>query len=157
MHRSFCLAAIVVGLGLGLTACSKSTPDTSSTTTNGQSLTTAPSATDTPPATPGAPGAPGAPGQRGPSHRMQAFLDSCNGKNANDACTVQLASRSLTGTCTQVPQGPNQGQLSCRPSPGQLGPHRGGMDVPGAASSAAPLRPGDPGYIPPPAHPPAAN
>ncbi len=157
MSRSFCLAAIVAGLGI--TACSKSTPDTSTTTTNGQSLTTTtPSASDVAPmpATPGAPGAPGAPGQRGPSHRMQAFLDGCNGKNASDACTVQLASRSLTGTCTPVPQGPNQGQLSCRPSPGQVGPHHPGMDNP-SSSPGATLRPGDPGYTPPPAHPPAAN
>jgi hypothetical protein len=155
MSRSFCLAAIVVGLGI--TACSKSTPDTSSTTTNGQSLTTTtPSASNVTPATPGAPGAPGAPGQRGPGHRMQAFLDGCNGKNASDACTVQLASRSLTGTCTPIPQGPNQGQLSCRPSPGQVGPRHAGMDTPGSSPGAA-LRPGDPGYTPPPAHPPAAN
>jgi hypothetical protein len=157
--RAFAPLALTVGLGaisVLTLACSKKDADPgTTTTTNGDSLTTSPSGA----AAPGAPGAPvapgamsGAPGAGGPGHgmgrHMQVFLDACSGKNANDACNVQLGARALSGTCNALGGGPNQGQLSCRPTPGQFGPRPGAPGAPGAPAPAAPGAPGAPGRAP---------
>jgi pilus assembly protein FimV len=154
--RAFAPLALTVGLGavsvLALGCSKKDAAPSTTTTTNGDSLTTSPSG-----AAPGAPGAPsppgamsGGPGAGGPGHgmgrHMQTFLDACSGKNANDACNVQLGARALTGTCNPLGGGPNQGQLSCRPTPGQFGPHSGAPGAPGAPGAAGmPGAPGAPG------------
>jgi hypothetical protein len=64
-------------------------------------------------------------GASGEHHHMPppAAFDACKGRAVDEACTVQLPDREITGKCAEPPPGSSQNAPACRPEGGPR--HRG--------------------------------
>jgi hypothetical protein len=63
-----------------------------------------------------APGGEPPPGGSAPPHEIPAEAYTvCDGKKADDACTVKMGEREQAGKCAAAPEGASDTRLSCRP------------------------------------------
>jgi hypothetical protein len=63
----------------------------------------------------------GVPGDR-PDHRgpPEEAIAACEGMVSGDACTVEIPSRVMEGTCEAMPWSEDSDELACRPEPVDL-------------------------------------